>query len=121
MALANMVKKEKRMEDVVRVTPPVDVYESMDEVLIVADLPGTDPSTLDVRIDPPELRIEARQPAAREKPGPDGWAPVLFERAFRIPETIDADATSAELKNGVLHVRLKKSEASKPRRIQVKS
>jgi len=93
-------------------TPAVDVYESESEVVIVADVPGVGPDRLDLRIELPELRFEARP--ASEDEGP--WV-----RAFTIDERIDAEKVSAELKHGVLTVRLPKADAVKPRRIAIRA
>jgi HSP20 family molecular chaperone IbpA len=44
---------------------------------------------------------------------------VEFLRTFSVPQTIEVEKVSAELKNGVLHLHLPKSEAAKPRLIEV--
>lgn len=109
---------ERRNDDVVTVSPPVDVYENMHEILVVADFPGVPTESLSVRLDGSELLIEGTQAAAG-----DGMPlrPLHFSRAFRVPNTIDPGGIHAELSNGVLRVHLEKSEAAKPRRIEVKA
>lgn len=105
------------------VAPPVDIYESKDEFLIIADVPGVTQN--DVRIDYERGRIEF---TAHGKPSvPEGRLVGGVElardyrRAFSVPGTIDVDKIAAELKAGVLFLRLPKSERAKPRQIQVKS
>ena len=66
---------------------------------------------LDLRIDPPELRIETKSEGAEA----DVW-----RRSFTIDERINAEKVSAELKNGVLTVRLPKADEIKPRRIAIR-
>ena len=103
---------------VVTVTPPVDIYENQDEILVVADFPGVPKQALSVRLDRSELVIEGMQA------GPEGPTPtraLAFSRVFRVPNTVDPDGVSAELAHGVLRVHLAKSEAAKPKRIEVRS
>jgi len=45
---------------------------------------------------------------------------VEFQRTFSVPQTIDMEKVVAELKDGVLHLHLPKSEAAKPRQIEIK-
>ena len=85
--------------------------------LLVADFPGVDPKDIDVNLEQGQLDIEGKQVPPTEQA--ESLPAVLFARAFRVPDTIDSDGVSAELKNGVLNIRLKKSEAAKPRRIKV--
>lgn len=109
--------KPQRLAELPTVTPPVDIYENDDEILLVADCPGVDPNDIDVHLEQGQLDIEGKQVPPAEQA--DSLPPVLFARSFRVPETIDSEGVSAELKSGVLHIRLKKSEAAKPRRIKV--
>jgi HSP20 family molecular chaperone IbpA len=92
-------------------TPAVDVYENDAELLIVVDLPGVTHERLDLKIDPPELRFEA----AVGDPAGSVW-----RRSFTIDEHIDANKVSADLKHGVLTVRLPKAEEIKPRKIAIR-
>ena len=92
-------------------TPAVDVYESAAELVIVVDLPGVTHERLDLKIDPPELRFEA---AVQNGDG------SVWRRSFPIDERIDANKVSAELKNGVLTIRLPKAEEVKPRKIAIR-
>jgi HSP20 family molecular chaperone IbpA len=93
------------------VAPRVDVYENADELLIVADVPGATSDSVRVEIDKGELLLEAKRVA----PAYD------YRRVFSVPSGIDASKIEATLSSGVLHVKLPKSDALKPRRIQVKS
>ena len=102
----------------VTVTPPVDIYENEDEILVVADFPGVPKEALSVWLDRSELFIEGTQAA------PEGHEParvLAFSRSFRVPNTVDPDGVSADLAQGVLRVHLAKSEAAKPKRVEVRS
>lgn len=103
------------------VTPPVDVYENADELLLVADVPGATQDGVDVQLDKGQLTIRARRdeettgaPMALE------YRPRDYFRVFSVPQGIDASRIDAQLSAGVLHLRLPKSESLKPRRIEVK-
>lgn len=95
--------------------PPVDIYENNQELLLVADLPGVDSDALNLHIEPPELRIEGRRVAFGGEEAP------IYVRAFQIGDSIDPNGISAELRNGVLNVHLKKAGALQPRKIPVKA
>ena len=97
-----------------RLAPPVDIFENADGFAIFADLPGVEAGGLRVEFNPPELWVEAQRS--------DGnGAEVVYERRFELGSGIDAASIGAELKDGVLRIELKKSEALRPRRIEVRS
>jgi HSP20 family protein len=103
--------------------PNVDILETQDDWVIVADVPGAARETLDVQFDDGVLKVQAkvavRQPAetgylVREYPVGD------FERSFRIGEGVDASRIDASLDAGVLTIHLPKAESAKPRKIEVR-
>jgi HSP20 family protein len=102
-------------------TPRVDILENEEGLTIYADMPGVKPDDVEVLFDKGELSLHGRCSASVE--GRNFLAAEYgigdFYRAFSISQDIDADRISAELKQGVLTVRLPKSEAVKPRKIQV--
>jgi HSP20 family protein len=102
--------------------PRVDILETEQEVLLLADLPGVRPADVDVRFENGELTIHGRRTPshAGRKRALWEYEPAHYHRAFRLAEDVAADRIEAELKNGVLTVRLPKAEAAKPRRINVK-
>lgn len=103
--------------NVMTMTPPVDIYENQDEILLVADFPGVPTDALSIRLDRSELVIEgAQRPSDDEAPG----QVLAFARTFRVPNTVDPNGVRAELSQGVLRLHLAKSEAAKPKRIQVR-
>jgi HSP20 family protein len=109
----------QRLTELPTAAAPTDIYENEDEILIVADFPTVGPTSMDVRLEKGQLDLEGRQVPPKEQAGQ--LPPLLFARSFRVPSTVDPEGVSAELKNGVLRVTLKKSEESKPRRIKVTS
>ncbi|HJZ58272.1 MAG TPA: Hsp20/alpha crystallin family protein [Gemmataceae bacterium] len=106
----------------VTLTPRVDVLETEDEFLVFADLPGVKPEDVDIRFEKGELTVHGQRPPAHlgKEPALREYEATSYHRAFGVAETIAADKITAELKNGVLTVRLPKVEAVKPKRIAVK-
>jgi len=104
--------------------PVTDIYETADELVIVADLPGIKAEGLTVTVEDNVLEIRGSQPAAEKAPGEallQEFASGEFFRAFQLPADFDTDKIQATLKQGVLTVRLPKSERLKPRRVEVKA
>jgi HSP20 family protein len=97
------------------VRPPVDVFENADELLMLADMPGASAESVKIRIENSLLTVQAQR-------ANDSSENLLqYYRAFQVPDSIDPEGISAELKQGVLRVKLKKHERAKPREIQVRS
>jgi HSP20 family molecular chaperone IbpA len=104
-------------------SPRIDIWESDDKLVLYADMPGVPAENLDIQFENRELRIHGKVTPRHEKVnflyGEYGIGD--FYRTFSIGETIDSEKISAELKDGVLTLHLPKTEAVKPRRIEVKS
>jgi HSP20 family protein len=104
-------------------TPRCDIFETDDELVVCADLPGVEPGDADVRFENGELTIfgtcASRQMGVNYLDYEYGVGD--FHRSFSIGEAINSDKIAAELKNGVLTVHLPKNEAAKPKRIAVKA
>jgi HSP20 family protein len=102
--------------------PRVDILETDQEVVLFADLPGVRSNDVDIRFENGELTIHGRRIPSNVNKRRVLWEyePSHYHRAFRLNEDVAADKIEAELKNGVLKVRLPKAEAAKPRRIAVK-
>jgi HSP20 family protein len=103
------------------ITPPVDIYETADGLVVKADLPGVAKEDLDVRVENGLLTIRGK--AAHAAPGNPVYREyglVNFFRQFELNERVDQSKISADLKHGVLTLNLPKAEEAKPRRIEVK-
>ena len=102
------------------VTPPVDIYEVPEGLVVTADLPGVMHEHLDVRVDQNVLTIRAQadytsaaEPTYRE------YQLVNYFRQFELSDKVDQNKISADLKHGVLTLMLPKAEEAKPRQIAV--
>src|SRR5213595_3301698 len=117
-------QKVERREETTRpgayFQPAVDIFETKDELVLVADMPGVPPDGVDLEGD--ELSIEGRVRSGEY----DGLKPLYVEygvggyyRAFTLGEMIDREGIKAQMKNGVLVLRLPKGERARARRITV--
>jgi HSP20 family protein len=109
-------------EGVARILPVADVIEEAEGYRVELEMPGVDPSAIDVSYEQGTLLVRAAAP----KPAPAGARPVLLERgrgdyvrAFNVTDSIDPDRIEADYRLGVLTLTLPKAEAAKPKRIQV--
>lgn len=98
-----------------RHAPAVDIYENDDELVLLANLPGVEERALQIEVARGLLTIEAETAAV------EGGVKTAYYRQFKLSERIAADAGEAVLKDGVLTLRLPKSEAGKPKKIAVKT
>lgn len=103
------------------VAPPVDIFETEEAIVVIADLPGVDKDGVDIRVEDDILTIKGR---ASYTP-PEGMLRSEFSldgyfRQFQLSDEVDQDKISAESKNGVLTINLPKAEKTKPKQIKVK-
>jgi HSP20 family molecular chaperone IbpA len=114
-------RREETREEERYITPPVDIFETKDGLTVVADLPGVDRSLLDIRVADGLLTIQGR--TAHVAPGTlveAEYRLLNFYRQFELPDEVDAEQIGAELKHGVLTLRLPKKEKAKPRKVEVR-
>ena len=105
-------------------TPPIDIHEGPEGLVLEADLPGANQQNLSIQLADNVLSLYAQI----DSPAPEG-ARLLHEeyrlgdyrRSFILSDEVDRDRISAELKNGVLRLFLPKAERSRTRRIEIKS
>ena len=103
------------------ITPVVDVYENVDELLLLVDVPGATNDGIDVQLDKGQLTILAKR--REDAPGSllaAEYRTYDYLRVFSVPQGIDPSKIDAQLSGGVLRLRLPKSESVKPRRIEVR-
>lgn len=102
--------------------PPVDVIEDAEGITLYADLPGVPKERLDVHIDGEMLVIAGDMglevPKDLEATHVEVGQP-RYRRVFTLSRELDPERLSAELRHGVLKVRIHKAEHAKPRRIEV--
>ncbi len=114
----------ERTRDRKTFVPAVDIYETNDDIVILADLPGATEKSVNITLEKDLLTLEASlEPEAHE-----GYNMVYSEfetgdyyRAFNLSEEINRDKIEAKMKNGVLRLSLPKAEPAKARKIEVKA
>lgn len=91
---------------------PVDILESPEAYLVFADVPGVQNEDLDVEYSGGEIRLRATRKTSEEA--------FEYLRTFSVGRDVDVEQISAELQNGVLQLKLPKSESAKPRQISIR-
>lgn len=104
-------------------SPLIDVYETPEDTIVVAEIPGVDPTKIELSIsgnllilrgvkeigELPEAQLQVRE----RRFG-------TFLRQVMVPGDVDFDAAQADAKNGVLTVRMPKRRAAQPRTIPIR-
>ena len=104
--------------------PPVDIVEDAQGITVTADLPGVDPDDLVIRVDGRSLTLEAPLRLGEADSIAFVYSEVRasrYRRSFELSGELDTGAIQADLKDGVLKLRLPKTERAKPRRIEVRA
>ena len=106
------------------VFPSLDLRETDEVILVSAEVPGVDPGEVAVEIHDDVLTLSGEKRMEERKEDERGTyterAYGSFRRQVRLPAPVDASQAEATHENGVVTVRVPKSEAARPRRIEVK-
>jgi HSP20 family protein len=102
---------------------PVDIHETDDAIELDASIPGAEAADIEVSATENTVMIRAEVGDHMEEREGDVLRQErvtgVFQRSFTLPSEIDPNGVTAKFENGVLCVTLPKSEAQKPRRVQV--
>ncbi len=116
------VQETRQQEHAMR--PPVDIFEDDAGITVQADMPGVSKDRLDVRIDADTLSIEGNAVITMPEDMEALYADVRstrYERSFSLSRELDVEKIDANLKDGVLTLRIPKREEHKPRKIEVRT
>ena len=112
-------------EDVVRGvwSPPVDILERGDELVLKVDLPEVSQSEIDIRVEENTLIIQGERKFIKDT-SDENYIQIerpygTFRRTFSIPRTIDPERIKASYKDGVLRVVLPRKPEAQPKQIVV--
>jgi HSP20 family protein len=103
---------------------PMDLTETQNEYVIVAEIPGVPKDNVDVSLEENVLTIHVNKPAPEV--GEDDSVHTRervfgeFRRSLRLPRDVDVDRVKAQHRDGLLEIRLPKREESKPKQIAIK-
>lgn len=105
-------------------SPTVDIAETSEEFHIKAELPEVKKEDVKLSVDNGVLRIEGERKQEKEEKGKKFHRVERsygsFMRTFILPDNVDESKVRAEYKDGVLDVRIPKTEKAKPKSIEVK-
>ena len=117
-------ERAERTRNAPILVPPADIYEAEDALFLSLEMPGVSPDALNIMLDKWVLTISGRSRWS----APEGYSLTHheyrdgdYERAFTLSEAIDSDKIEAELKEGVLRLKLQKSLPTPAKAINVKT
>jgi HSP20 family protein len=103
--------------------PAIDMYEEKDQIVVKAEMPGMSKDDIQISVTDNVLTIKGDKQKEEEDRGKDYYrserAYGAFIRTLPLPAEINAEKVEAIFKNGVLEVRLPKSEAAKKKEIKI--
>ena len=104
-------------------SPPVDIFETENELVLKADLPDVKPEEVEVQVENQTLTIRGQRKFEQQF-DKGGFHRIersygTFVRTFTLPSTVDTEKVQANYDNGVLTVTLPKKEAAKPRQVKI--
>ena len=105
-------------------TPAVDLFEEKDEIVVKAELPGIDRDNIDVNLSDHTLTIKAEKKKEEEAKEENYYRSERsygsYVRTLHLPTDVRPDKVKATFKNGVLEIRMPKTEEAKAKEIKVK-
>ena len=114
----------ERIRDRKAFVPRVDIYETDDQIVLAADVPGVDQDSVEITLEKSLLTVNGYV----EPEAPEGYDIAYaeydvgdFERSFRLSNQIDQEKIKATVKDGVLRLVLPKIGPAKTRKIAVKA
>lgn len=103
--------------------PSTDIYEDKDSYLFKVELPGVKKEDLEIELNNQTLTIKGEkkesQEIKKEQYHRVETVSGTFYRSFRLPKTVDNEKIKANLKDGILEVRVPKQEEAKPKSIPI--
>ena len=104
--------------------PDVDIYETKDEVIVKAELPGMKKDDIKISIVDNSLIVEGEKKQEKETKDENYYRMErrygAFRRVINLPVSVKINEIDASYDNGVLEIKLPKSEEAKPKEIEVK-
>lgn len=104
------------------IVPMADIYETQNEYVITADVPGVEKDGIDITLDNNELAIHAPVSEMYQKADDIKYREYTlynYRRVFTVGNDIDNKKITAAMNNGVLTITLPKKEEAKPKKIEI--
>lgn len=103
--------------------PPVDIYETDENLVLQAELPGVDPKEVEIRVEDNTLYLKGERHSEKEVKEENYHrierAYGSFSRTFPLPSSVDPEKVKAEYKDGLLTLTMAKREEAKPKTIKI--
>ena len=119
----NFTRERSGHADLATWAPPVDIYETENELVVKAELPDFQEKDIDVRIANNTLTIRGERKFEKDVKEENYLrierAYGSFMRSFSLPNTVSSENIRADYRNGVLTLHLAKREESKPKQIKI--
>ena len=119
----NFTRERSGHADLATWAPPVDIYETENELVVKAELPDFQDKDIDVRITNNTLTIRGERKFEKDVKEENYLrierAHGSFMRSFSLPNTVSSENIRADYRNGVLTLHMAKREESKPKQIKV--
>ena len=119
----NFTRERSGHADLATWAPPVDIYETENELVLKADLPDLQDKDIDLRVENNMLTIRGERKFEKDV-NKENYLRVeraygSFTRSFSLPNTVSSESVRAEYRNGVLTLHMAKREESKPKQIKI--
>jgi len=103
--------------------PAVDIYETAENLVLQAELPGINPDDVEIQMEDNTLYLKGMRKFEKEVKE-ENFHHVersygTFSRSFALPGSIEADKVNAEYKNGILTLTMPKREEAKAKKIKI--
>ncbi|MGA8553533.1 MAG: Hsp20/alpha crystallin family protein [Candidatus Acidiferrales bacterium] len=119
----NFTRERSGHADLAAWAPPVDIYETENELVVKAELPDLQDKDIDVRITNNTLTIRGERKFEKDVKEENYLrierAYGSFMRSFSLPNTVSSENIRADYRNGVLTLHMAKREESKPKQIKI--
>jgi HSP20 family protein len=103
--------------------PAVDIYETENEVVLTAEIPGIEEKDIEIKVEDNTLTLKGERKFEKETKEENYHrierAYGSFFRSFTLPTYVDQDKVEAEHENGVLKIRMPKRAELKPRKVKI--
>jgi HSP20 family molecular chaperone IbpA len=113
------LSRENKQKNDQYISASADIFETEEGLTMIADMPGLDDKSLDISIDQGVLTIKGDAPAGAGDCHHREFAMAGYWRQFLLTDTFDAGKAEASIKQGVMTLKIPKTEAAKPKRIAV--
>ena len=103
--------------------PSVDIFETENELILTAEIPGIDEKDVEIKVEDNTLSIRGERKFEKETKE-ENYHRIersygSFYRAFTLPNSVDPERIQAEQENGVLKICMPKRQELKPRKVKI--